>query len=60
MLQSDYTPHSLINLGIRIIAPYWADVDTRNTNSDVVKYGTGMVDGHNAFGVDWVNVGYFS
>jgi hypothetical protein len=43
-----------------IIAPYWADVDTDNADSDVVKYGTNMVDGHDAFGVDWVNVGYFS
>ena len=49
------------NLGLQVIAPYWADVDTPNPVSDVVKYGTnGMVDGHNAFGVDWVNVGYFS
>jgi hypothetical protein len=58
--QSSYTPTALINLGIRIIAPYWADVDTRNTNSDVVTYGSGMVGTNNAFGVNWVNVGYFA
>jgi len=57
--QSAYTPSSLNTLGIRIIAPFWADVDTDNTNSDVVKYGTNVVDGHAAFGVDWVNVGYY-
>jgi hypothetical protein len=59
--QSAYTPTALNYLGIRIIAPYWADVDTQNPISDVVKYGTnGVVDGHAAFGVDWVNVGYYS
>lgn len=57
--QAAYTPTPLINLNVRIIAPFWADVDTRNTNSAVVTYGTGVVDGRNAFGVDWVNVGYF-
>ena len=25
----------------------------------MVRYGPGTVDGHNAFGVNWVNVGYF-
>ena len=58
--QSTYTPAALNSLKSGIIAPYWADVDTRNTTSDVVKYGTNMVDGHAAFGVDWVNVGYYS
>jgi hypothetical protein len=58
--QSAYTPTPLINLGIRIIAPFWADVDTRNESSDLVKYGNGTVNGHYAFGVDWVNVGYYS
>ena len=58
--QSAYTPAPLNNLGIRIIAPYWADVDTRNTASDIVRYGTNTVNGHNAFGVDWVNVGYYA
>jgi hypothetical protein len=58
--QSQYAPKSLSSLGIEVIAPFWADVDTRNPASDVVKYGTnGMVDGHAAFGVDWVNVGYY-
>ena len=58
--QSAYIPGNLTDLGLTIIAPYWADVDTQNTNSDVVKYGNGTVDGYNAFGVDWVSVGYFS
>jgi hypothetical protein len=54
-----YTPAPLATLGIRIIAPYWADVDTDNPDSDVVKFGANTVDGHAAFGVDWVNVGYY-
>jgi hypothetical protein len=58
--QGAYTPTPLNNLGIKIIAAYWADVDTRNTASDVVKYGTNLVNGAPAFGVNWVNVGYFS
>jgi hypothetical protein len=60
--QSTYTPSALNQLKplINIIAPYWADVDTRGTGSDVVKYGTNMVDGHAAFGADWVNVGYYN
>jgi len=57
--KSAYVPSSLINVGIRIIAPYWADVDSSNPLSDVVKYGDGLVDGRAAFGVEWVNVGYF-
>lgn len=56
---SSYSPGILSSAGVKIIAPFWADVDTRNTNSDVVQYGTNVVNGCNAFGVDWVNVGYY-
>jgi hypothetical protein len=45
--------------GTAIFAPFFADVDTRGAGSAVVRYGSGTVDGHTAFGVDWVNVGYF-
>ena len=58
----NFTPFGLTgNIGTAIIAPFFADVDTRAAGSDVVTwaYGTGMVDGHDAFGVNWVNVGYF-
>jgi hypothetical protein len=57
---STYTPEPLANLGMDIIAPFWADVDTRDAGSDVVRYGTGIVDGRAAFGVNWVNVGYYA
>lgn len=43
-----------------IIAPFWADVDTRGPLSGLVTYGTNMVDGHAAFGVTWPCVGYFA
>jgi len=57
---STFTPFGLTtNIGTAIIAPFFADVDTRAAGSDVVRYGQGTVDGRNAFGADWVNVGYY-
>lgn len=55
-----YTPFDMTSeIGAPIIAPFFADVDLRAAGSDVVRYGSGVVDGHNAFGVNWINVGYF-
>jgi hypothetical protein len=55
-----YTPGPLIQVGWGIIAPYWADVDsTSYPASALVTYGTNLVNGQAAFGVDWVNVGYY-
>lgn len=56
----DYTPFTLNNTTRVIIAAFFADVDTRGTGSGVVTYGTDSIDGHPAFGVNWINVGYFS
>lgn len=55
---SAYTPYGLSGSTLPIIAPYFADVDTRA--SDALTYGTNTLDGHLAFGVDWVDVGYYS
>jgi len=55
-----YTPGNLASTKAKMIAPYWADVDTRNPASSLVQYGTNVVHGRNAFGVDWVNVGYYN
>jgi uncharacterized protein (TIGR03437 family) len=55
-----YTANPLQDLGQEIIAPFWADVDTRGTRSSLVTYGTDTVNGRPAFGVNWVNVGYYS
>jgi len=58
--QSDYTPKTLASLGVEVIAPFWADVDTRSPSPDVVRYGTNTVNGCASFGVNWVNVGFFA
>ena len=55
---SEFTPFDLSSTGHVIIAPFFADVDTRLGN--VLTYGTGTVDGHPAFGVTWPGVGYFA
>lgn len=56
----DYVPQPLAALQRNIIAPFWADVDTRNMDSDVVRYGPGTVGQRTAFGVVWGDVGYFA
>ena len=55
-----YTPFPLLTTNTVIIAPFFADVDTRGTGSGIVSYGTGTFGGQQAFGVNWPNVGYFS
>jgi hypothetical protein len=57
-----FTPFNLIgDSGNPIIAPFFADVDTRGAGSDLLRYGAGTFDGKDAFGVTWaaVGVGYF-
>ena len=56
---STFTPFGLLTSTVPIIAPFFADVDTRGAGSDVVRYGTGSIGGRNVFGVNWINVGYF-
>jgi hypothetical protein len=53
-----FTPFDLYNAGRVIIAPFFADVDTRVGNT--VTFGTGTVDGHAAWGANWPGVGCFS
>ena len=68
----DFTPSGLNgnNNGTPIIAPFWADVDTtgafsgdpsvpNSPPSGVVTFGVDTVNGHQAFGVTYENVGYF-
>lgn len=55
---ANYTPFDLTSTGRVIIAPFFADVDTRS-DGNPVTYGTGAYDGHDAFGVNWVNVDYY-
>ena len=43
-----------------MLAPFFADVDTRGAGSNIVRFGTSTIDGHNAGGVNWINVGYYN
>ncbi len=51
-----FTPFTLGNLTQAMIAPYWADVDTRNLGSGLVYVGS-FAPGQ--FSVTWDRVGYF-
>jgi len=62
-----YDPNtSLTALGQNIMAPFWADVDTRNTAMGQVTYSNitagnvPQVDGHDAFFVNWIDVGRYN
>jgi len=54
-----YTPYPLLGTGREIIAPFFGDVDTRNA-SGLVTYGPGTVGTRAAFGVNWLDVNYYS
>lgn len=56
-----YTPSGVAGgySGLPIISPFFADVDTRGPLSDIVRYGNGTYQGRTAFGVEWIDVGYF-
>ncbi len=44
-----------------VLAPFFADVDTRGIGSGQVQYGqVANIKGHRAFVVNWPTVGYFS
>ena len=56
-----FTPFALTGATSRpIIAPFFADVDTRNAASGITNYGNTTIDGRSAFFVNWLGVGYFS
>jgi hypothetical protein len=55
---SAFTPFDLTSTQRVIIAPFFADVDTRGGN--VLTYGNGTVDGHQAFAVTWPGVRCFA
>jgi nidogen-like len=57
---STFTPFDLTSTGTKIIAPFFADVDTRGAGSGLVHYGNDTVGGRNAFCVEWPAVGYFN
>ena len=43
-----------------IIAPFFADVDTRAPGSNLVTYGSVALGGHTVFGVNYINVGVYN
>ncbi|MDF1502879.1 nidogen-like domain-containing protein [Roseisolibacter sp. H3M3-2] len=58
-----FTPQALA--ANKIIAAFWADVDTEGGASGITSYGTGAVDvagigTRNAFFVNWPGVGYYN
>jgi hypothetical protein len=58
----DFTPFSLLDTTHAIIAPFFADVDTRAAGTveyGAVGAGDGQLGGREAFCVSWRNVGYF-
>ncbi|QGY41794.1 PEP-CTERM sorting domain-containing protein [Pseudodesulfovibrio cashew] len=55
---STYTPYGITGGSLAMLAPFFADVDTRSGNE--VTYGQDLLGGLNAFGVNWIDVGYYS
>lgn len=57
--QSVFTPPAITDpTGNPLIAPFFADVDTRV--GPLVTFGTGVLGGQAAFGVNWLGVGFYS
>lgn len=59
---SDYTPFGLEATDRAVVAPFFADVDTRGAGSNNTTYswGTTTFKGRRALCVNWVDVGYYS
>jgi hypothetical protein len=55
-----FTPSAISSGGFGpIIAPFFADVDTRASESEPVRYGSATLDGKTVFGVNYIKVGVF-
>ena len=59
---NEFIPKPLQTLEKLIIAPFWADVDTRADGSNVATYSHHIdtVNGRPALGANWVQVGYYN
>lgn len=55
----NFAPQELLAMERAIIAPFFADVDTRGDGSGEVTFGSAEVDGRQAFCVNWIDVGYW-
>lgn len=59
--QGQFTPAAISSGSFGpIIAPFFADVDTRGSFSSPVTYGSATIGGKNVFGVNYINVGVFN
>lgn len=56
---STFSPVPLAQVGRRVIAPFFADVDTRAAGSGLVRYGTATIGGRRAFITLYQDVGYY-
>lgn len=56
---SEFTPFGLKSTSRAIVAPFFADVDTRGTGSGRTEFGETTWQGHRAFCVLWPDVGYY-
>lgn len=54
-----YTPSGITGVSTAMLAPFFADVDTRGIGSGLVQYGQDVIDGRKVFGVNWIDVGYY-
>lgn len=57
---STYTPFDLTTSSQAVIAPFFADVDTRGQGSGIATAGRTSFEGHRAFCANWDHVGYYS
>ena len=57
---STFTPFGLLTSSIAIIAPFFADVDTRAPGSSLVQDGQAVIGSRNVFGVNWINLGVYN
>ena len=55
-----YTPFGLQKTSREIIAPYFADVDTRGPVGKLVTFGRDKINGRNAFAANYIDVGYYN
>lgn len=57
---STFTPSGITGVSTPMLAPFFADVDTRGAGSGLVQYGQDTIGGRNVFGINWINVGYYN
>jgi len=54
----EFVPEEFGSMNLSFIAPFFSDVDTRSSGNPV-RYGNVMIDGRNAFVVNWTDVDRF-